>query len=267
MLTTTVTNLVKAMLPEPVLQLVRRLRRVRRQRIQRGMSNEQIFSEIYAKNIWGGAKGEFYSGSGSTDEAIVTPYVDAVQRLAEERGFLGLRFVDLGCGDFRVGQRLLPLCSSYVGVDVVPALVDQNNRVSGNQTTRFLAADVTRDTIPEGDVCFVRQILQHLSNAEIALILSKLRGFRWVFITEHLPGPHAAVAPNIDKVHGEDIRVECGSGVYLDQPPFDLPVESLEVILDVPGEGFGRGVDPGVIRTVLYTPQRDGSSRHPVGSR
>ena len=146
----------------------------------------------------------------------------------------------------------------------MPALVDHNNRVHGNQTTRFLAADVTRDAPPEGDVCFVRQILQHLSNDEIAAILSKLQGFRWVFITEHQPSPHAAVAPNIDKVHGEDVRVAYGSGVYLDLPPFDLPVDSLEVILELPGTGLGPGVDPGVIRTILYTPQRDVSTRQPV---
>ena len=257
----------KSMLPRAVLDLFRRLRRDWRLHIQRGMTNEQVFSQIYAENKWGGVKGEFCSGSGSTDDTTVTTYVDTVKRLAAERGFLGTRFVDFGCGDFRVGRRLLTLCSSYVGVDVVPSLVDRYNQVYGNQTTQFLARDLTRDEPPEGDVCFVRQVLQHLSNAEIAVILSKLDRYRWVFITEHQPKAFASIVPNIDKVHGEDIRVAFGSGVYVDQSPFDLPGESLEVVLEVPGTALEPGVDPGVIRTILYTPKHHGSPGNPGAQR
>lgn len=254
-------------LPRPVLDFVRRQRSKRRLQFQRRMSNEQVFSKIYAENSWGGAKGEFCSGSGSTNEAVVGAYVDAIHRLALERGFLGGRFVDLGCGDFRVGQRLLPLCSSYVGVDVVPALVNRNNRFYGNATTRFAAQDVTLHDPPDGDVCFVRQMLQHLSNAEILAILPKLERYRWVFITEHQPQKLASVAPNIDKVHGAEVRLSCGSGVFVDQPPFNLPGESLEIVLELPGTDLGQGIDAGVIRTVLYTPKRRGGTRNPIRSR
>ena len=259
-----IASLAKALLPTAALNFVRRLRRDWRLRVRRGMTNEQIFSQIYGENRWGGEKGEFCSGTGSTNDAVVTTYVDTIRRLASERGFLGTRFVDFGCGDFRVGQRLLTLCSTYVGVDVVPSLVDRNNQVYGNQTTQFLAQDLTRDEPPEGDVCFVRQVLQHLSNAEIRTILSKLDRYQWVFITEHKPNASASTLPNIDKVHGEDVRVAFGSGVYVDQPPFDLPRKSLEVVLELPGTGLGPGVDPGVIQTILYTPQRQGSDCNPV---
>ena len=254
-----IARLAKALLPTAALNFVRRLRRDWRLRVRRSMTNEQIFSQIYRDNKWGGEKGGFCSGAGSTNDAIVTTYVDAITRLASEKGFLGTRFVDFGCGDFRVGQRLIPLCSTYVGVDVVPSLVDHNNKIYGNQTTRFLTQDLTRDEPPEGDVCFVRQVLQHLSNDEIKSILSKLDRYRWVFITEHQPKAGASVVPNIDKVHGEDIRVAFGSAVYVDQPPFNLPVESLEIVLELPGTALGPGVDPGMIRTMLYTPKHHGS--------
>jgi hypothetical protein len=262
-----VTSLIKEILPTAVLDFVSRRRRDRRLSIRRRMSNEEIFSKIYAENSWGGQKGEFCSGAGSTSDAVVTAYVDTIKRLATERGFVGTRFVDLGCGDFRVGQRLLTLCSSYVGVDVVPSLVDRNNQVFGSQTTRFIARDLSRDELPEGDVCFVRQVFQHLSNAEIMAILPKLYRYRWVFITEHQPGASSLIAPNIDKVHGEDIRVVFGSGVFLDKPPFDLPGESLEAVLELPGTGLGVGIDRGVIRTTLYTPGHSTSAHQSFGSR
>ena len=259
-------SVAKSLLPGRVLDLIRQRRHDRRLRLRRGMSNAQIFSEIYAENKWGGQEGDFCSGSGSTNESVVTAYVDIIERLAVERGFHGKRFVDFGCGDFRVGRRLLPLCSSYVGVDVVPALIDHNNLAYGNATTSFLARDLTRDQPPDGEVCFVRQVLQHLSNAEITAILARLDPYRWVFITEHQPAATACIAPNIDKVHGEDVRVAFGSGVFVDKAPFSLPPELLDVVLEVPGTSLGPGVDPGIIRTILYTPKQARIASPQVGA-
>lgn len=59
---------------------------------------------------------------------MVSAYVAAVAARAASEGFVGLTFVDLGCGDFRAGRRLLALCAGYVGVDVVAALVRRNER-------------------------------------------------------------------------------------------------------------------------------------------
>ena len=42
--------------------------------------------------------------------------------LRRER-FRGGAFVDLGCGDFRVGRRIAPLAGRYVGCDVVGSLI------------------------------------------------------------------------------------------------------------------------------------------------
>ena len=45
---------------------------LREQRQNRNRSAEEVFTEIYEKNKWGGSQGEFYSGSGSADEQIVS---------------------------------------------------------------------------------------------------------------------------------------------------------------------------------------------------
>jgi hypothetical protein len=97
----------------------------------------------------------------------------------------------------------------------------------------------------------LRQVLQHLSNRQIQAILPKLARYRWVIVTEHLPSERSRVVANLDKVHGSHVRIADRSGVYLDQPPFSLPANSMRTILEMPGVGMPDGVDPGIIRTIL----------------
>ncbi|MGB5713698.1 MAG: methyltransferase domain-containing protein, partial [Waterburya sp.] len=165
-------------------------------------------------------------------------------------------FVDLGCGDFRVGKQLLPQCSNYIGVDLVKPLISRNQEKYGNETTRFMNLNIVDDTLPEGDVCFIRQVLQHLSNQQIATVLPKLKMYKWVFITEHYPTDNDGITPNKDKVHGCDVRVCYNSGVYFSEPPFELPRQTFSKVLEVPGS-VGERSDRGVIRTFLYKPSRD----------
>lgn len=217
------------------------------------MPTEQVFTEIYEKNKWGGVPGEYCSGSGSSNEHVVSAYVSMLVERATSEGFIGRKFVDLGCGDFRVGRQLLPLCSHYVGVDIVKSLVHFNQRHFGGATTRFSHLDVVKNELPGGDVCFVRQVLQHLSNEQIAAVLPKLRRYTWVFITEHYPLDNEEIRPNLNKVHGGDVRAYENSGVYLSEPPFGVPRQALEMVLEVPWSS-SEGDDAGVIRTFLFKP-------------
>jgi SAM-dependent methyltransferase len=247
--------MLRALIPSALKERYRRLRRVIEHASNRRRTAEEVFTAIYARNQWGGRAGELCSGSGSQTGSITDPYVAEVTRLADSEGFRGTTFVDLGCGDFAVGRRLLPLCSSYVGVDVVRPLVERNRQLYGGATTTFLHLDITTAELPHGDVCFVRQVLQHLSNAQIRAVLAKLARYRWVLLTEHYPTDNPRIVPNKDKVHGGDVRVLDNSGVYLCEPPFDLPARFVSPVLTVRGSDLGRGNDAGVIRTLLYRPQ------------
>ncbi len=247
--------LVRKLMPHFLLKHYNRFKRLKEQRQNRNKTTEEVFTEIYEKNKWGGSQGEFCSGSGTSNEQIVSAYISLVTEKASSENFFGLTFVDLGCGDFRVGKRLLPLCSSYIGVDIVKPLIQRNQEIYGNAFTQFIHLDIVEDELPNGDVCFVRQVLQHLSNQQITAVLHKLKKYKWVFITEHYPTDNDAIKPNIDKIHGGDVRVYANSGVYLTIPPFELPIYELKEVLEVPGVGLGKGNDPGVIRTFLYKPR------------
>jgi len=244
---------IRPLLPRSVLQTYRKLLRVGEGLRNRHRPTEDVFTEIYTANTWGGEAGEFCSGGGTADPVIVGRYVETIGQEAARRGFAGGVFVDIGCGDFRVGLQLLPLCGRYIGIDIVKSMIEHNRRqFGGDPKVGFLHMNVIEETPPDGDVCFVRQVLQHLSNAQIAAILGKLDRYRLVYITEHYPSDDPSIQPNLDKVQGPGIRLYDNSGVYLTEPPFSLPERALTLVLEVPGRGVQGDYDAGVIKTFIY---------------
>lgn len=226
-------ELIKRIIPPPIVNHIsqRRLRaHLARQTVKnRGRTAAEVFTEIYVTNAWGGKPGELNSGSGTYGPAA-EKYVGFVNDFIRRNDVKTV--VDLGCGDFAIGQEIK--CESYVGVDVVQIVIDRNNQKFGTPNRRFVCIDVAGDEeIPDGDLCLVRQVFQHLSNDQILRVLQKVSKFRHVLITEDQPSEADLMSYNVDKIHGEDTRLYYGSGVYLDRPPFNRPIE---LLLDCPGK-------------------------------
>jgi SAM-dependent methyltransferase len=160
--------------------------------------------------------------------------------------------VDLGCGDFRVGRLLCAQCDLQdVGADVIPDLIAYNqSRFGGPQ--EFRCANLIDDELPDGELCLIRQVLQHLSNAEISRVLAKCAKYRVVLVTEEVftkPGSR----PNLDIAHGPDNRASDNSGVFLNLPPFSFMTTP---VLEIPIPG-----DLSVMRTVMVEGLSDSRSR------
>jgi SAM-dependent methyltransferase len=160
--------------------------------------------------------------------------------------------VDLGCGDFAVGSRIRPYCGKYIAADVVEGLIAQNKEKYAKDDVEFRVLDIIDDDLPEGDVVFLRQILQHLSNSDIEKVVPKLSAkYRFAILTEHLPLSDQFV-PNSDKPRGANIRINIGkkgSGVILTEQPFNLKVNQNTLLCEVLSDV---GARQGVIRTNLY---------------
>lgn len=227
---------------------VKRLLFTVRGQFNQSRSTSDVFSQIYSSGRWGG-DGKFDSGTGTGNDSVVDPYLMAIQKEVESLGLSGARFIDLGCGDFRVGRRIIPLSGSYTGVDIVPSLIEHLQQNYGRDSISFRCLNIIEDALPDGEVCFVRQVLQHLSNDQILKILPKLARYKYAFISEHIPNRTKPYTPNIDKPHGPDIRLYWKSGVFLDQPPFSLPASRMREILSVRGTAIWKGEDPGEIVT------------------
>ena len=127
---------------------------------------------------------------------------------------------DLGCGDFNTGKRISTFVPSYVGVDIAQVVVEQNQRAHGGDRVRFVQGDITRDFLPPADAAIVRQVLQHLTNAEVQSALDNvLRTYSLAFVTEHIYIGSGA-KPNLDISHGPGTRLQIKSGILIGQPPF-----------------------------------------------
>lgn len=189
------------------------------------VSHEKVFTRIYQNNIWGNdGKSKFYSGSGS-DFRYSKSYIQLIREYINEYHIKTI--VDLGCGDFRIGKEVIKnLDINYIGVDVVKSLIDLNNEKFSKPGISFTKLNITRKSLPDGDLCLIRQVLQHLSNKDIQSVLKNTRKYKHLIITEHLPMKLES-AVNLDKYTDGDIRYSKGSGVYLDHPPFNLRIQEL----------------------------------------
>jgi SAM-dependent methyltransferase len=208
-----------------------------------------VFDTIYKEHLFGTMPGEsFYSGAGSVGP-FSDSYCELVAQLIREKCIHSI--VDLGCGDFRIGARLAPLVENYVGVDIVPDLIDRNRREYGSARASFACLDIVDDPLPGGDLCLVRQVLQHLDNAEITKVLNKLQVYEWILVTENVSAGEVKF-PNVDHVHGPETRLVEGSGVFVTKPPFSLPaLDSWELPYD----------ETSILLTVLLGSPKGESSR------
>ena len=239
--------LFKRFVPGPVLRTRSKIMRARMQARNTGRSSAEVFSEIYSKQLWGGADGELCSGDGSSG-AAADAYCSFVARFIAEHDIASA--VDIGCGDFRIGARIAPHLESYTGVDVAAPVIAHHCEHHAGPGRRFLQLDASEQPLPDADLCMVRQVLQHLSNTQIASMLPHLERFRYVLVTEHYPDEQHLVA-NRDKVHGADTRVVDGSAVILSAPPFNW--YHGELLLSMPAGDSG-AMAKETLRTFLYQP-------------
>lgn len=225
-MTSTFKAAVKAIAPAPLRDLWKKFRLgIEEKRIE-GHSLDEIFAETYAKRKWGASEGQspFFSGVGSLPDA--TAEYEAFLASYIERHPEIETLVDVGCGDFQVGRRLLARLSrpiTYIGCDIAKNVVAYNTQAFARPGVSFMALDITRERPPAGDLVTVREVLQHLSNADIHKALANLsQRFARAAITEAIFIEPSA--PNLDMVSGHWTRDRQRSGVYLDLPPFNLTV-------------------------------------------
>lgn len=184
-----------------------------------------IFKNIYKKKIWTPSnlqnKYKFYSGTGSHTDDLITIYLDSVKKF-----LMSLKkkpnVIDLGCGDFAVGVKLRNYCDKYFAIDIYDELIEYNKTKYMDLNIDFRTLDITKDNLPDANVCILRQVLQHLSNESIIKFIKNINSkYQYIILTEHYPDKKK-FTPNIDKFDGSDIRLINNSAVVLEEAPFKL---------------------------------------------
>lgn len=212
--------------------------------IKKPWPTKDAMDQIYKKKLWGGNESEFYSGYGSHNPDIVNPYIHAVT------SFLStfkepLVVCDLGCGDFNIGRQLMQYSKQYYAVDIVKELIEHNRGKFKAENLEFYCLDIAVDNLPAGDCVLLRQVLQHLSNAEVQSVVNNLADYKYIILTEHLP--EGDFIPNRDIISGQGIRLKKESGLDLLAPPFNLQIKEEKVLSSIAVK-HGKGV----IETKLY---------------
>jgi SAM-dependent methyltransferase len=193
--------------------------------------------------LWGREdSSKFFSGDGSRGAAAAFYIEHMAGLLAKHAEELGrpLTIVDIGCGDFQVARNLLQKLPdfNYVGCDIVPEVIAHHAATYSSNRIRFQTLDAVRDRLPQGDVCLIRQVLQHLPNADILKITHRL-SYPIVYVTEGQPLERTGPV-NPDKPVGVDIRFDWrkghGRGVELAEPPFNLDATEVFRVLSDPPE-------------------------------
>lgn len=191
---------------------------------------KEAMEQVYAMKLWGGSTSDFYSGAGSHLHNIVQPYTTALVSFLESFN-IPLTVCDLGCGDFNVGKQLVEHTKKYIAVDIVKSLIERNKENFKESNLEFQCMDITSDALPAGDCALLRQVLQHLSNAEVQQILDKITAFKYVVVTEHIPD--GDFIPNKDIISGQGIRLKKQSGLNILAAPFNFKIKEEKQLVSV----------------------------------
>jgi hypothetical protein len=151
-----------------------------------------VFQRIYDRNLWGDPESVSGGGSGTAATAAVRLGLPV---LFERYAIRSL--VDAPCGDFHWMRHIVGSLERYVGVDIVPELIERNSQAYVTKTVSFACADISSEPIPGADAILCRDCFIHLPTRLIRLALANFRapGARYLLLTNDLDaGPSHDIA-------------------------------------------------------------------------
>jgi SAM-dependent methyltransferase len=167
------------------------------------------FTEAFDHRLWNDP--ESFSGPGSTlsyTEELRSTLPALVRALGCES------LLDAPCGDFNWMKAVDLDGIEYTGTDIVPTMIDM--LAAKYPRHRFLVQDITKDPFPQVDFVLCRDVLFHLSNADILAVLRNFlaSGSSWLATTHFF-----------QVVRNEDVVSDPKTfrWINLMAPPFHLP--------------------------------------------
>lgn len=171
------------------------------------MTHREIFSDIYARRVWGDGSG------GGSAPGVAGPWAAIASRVIAE--LKPKTVLDVGCGDGWASAGIELGDAAYLGIDPVDSIVEycREMHIVGNR--QFLPVDAITQLLPDADLVLLKEVTQHLSDASVLALIEKLRRYPAVLHCSALsPGDFAAVDGGY--------RPVC-----LEMPPFNLQTEAV----------------------------------------
>ena len=177
---------------------------------------QERFERIYSTNLWSDPETRSGVGSSLDSTAVVRAELPKALRELDARVLL-----DVPCGDFTWMKRVDLSGIEYIGGDIVPSIIEENQRLHTTESRSFIHLDLTRDELPDADVLLCRDCLVHLSYANIRAVFANISrsNIRYVLMTS-FPGRGG----NYDVVDGDWRTLD------FQAPPFSLPEPRLTIV-------------------------------------
>ena len=129
------------------------------------MNHKNVFTEIYAQNIWGG------SGGGSSPEATKS-FRQVLQDFIKEKNIKTV--VDFGCGDWTSTHLINWESIKYIGLDVVGSVILDNQKKYSSKNISFAEIESKEDVNKFfADLLIVKDVLMHWCNEDIIEFINK----------------------------------------------------------------------------------------------
>jgi hypothetical protein len=197
-----------------------------------------VFSEIFKNRYWGDE--ESVSGIGSRMAQTENIRRELPRIIAE---YDVKRLFDAPCGDLNWIKSVLTKTEiEYEGADIVPEVVEMARRNSPSSEYQFTVFDITSDSFPSADMWLCRDVLFHLSYANIWRALENFcqSDVRMMLVTTHTE----------DAVINRDIWTGDFRLLDLFKPPFSIPSS---IVLD----RFADYADPMPARDMVLLRRED----------
>lgn len=211
-------GLAKAVIPAPVRSWL--YQRHFRSHLSTTGNARDVFQRIHDLNWWNSTE----SRSGPSSELKATQIIrDGLTDWLHAHRDDVKTLLDAPCGDFNWMRYVaLPKTMSYIGGEIVPALVHANQEAYGRKDRTFMQLDIAADPLPEADAWLCRDVLFHLPYAMgqrvcEAFLASNTR----YFLSTTFPGT----------TNDEDIQIGWYRTVNLALAPFNLG-EPMELLAD-----------------------------------
>ena len=150
---------------------------------------ENIFTEIYEKCVWGNNNENEYLGSSGFGSSLSfnEEYISFLKKFIIENNINSI--IDLGCGDFRCGKIIYDdLNIIYNGFDAYKKVIDYNKKIYiSDKKFNFTHLDfyTEKEKIPSGDLCILKDVIQHWSLESIYIYmdyLTTVKKFKYILI-------------------------------------------------------------------------------------
>ena len=177
----------------------------------------EVFARIYEADDWDGGSGE-----GSARDATVS-YREVLDRVIQSWDVRTV--VDVGCGDWQLGELVDWSPVRYVGWDVVPAVVEANKQKFGHKV-EFHLGDARTEPLPKADLLIAKDVLQHWPNSDIREFLAKQHPrYRYMLITNDISSVHWTGPVNSESGLGGWRTLDLEAPPFLERPAWRADYE------------------------------------------